>query len=892
MAHSEKNYVLQSREAYTRKKYTVKRTKIVNSPVGNFKKGTVSGDTSDNQSSNKKKANGLFKGTLDESSKKEASAKEQKKSSYIRENIRNDASAPDTEQPYNAYSEQYDNVGEMASSDNDEQWESTLKSEEKPVHCGAKADSTVSNQKDVSAKAEQMKKAAYIKERLQKNIAASQKAVYYEQNEEISDKQNSKPTKGKDNTPSYVKEKMDGNTVVDSRYLGNSESISENKHTISLGNPDVKKAYKTKIMSDKLTERRMYAADMRSQAQTNAALIAAEKAKTAALKKAESESESKDSFSQLEKAAEYMTAVGSGDVAKVMLAKPAEDYLKSHLSSGTNAFLDKAGTAVSAVKNSDSVGDAAANVGRTLITDAVKKSVSNALNKPLRQKSVEERLEKKFHYIDRKTDKEMSRIQSEKREAMNGNISKGLEKKLDKIDRKQEQYKEKLAKQQKELQRRQQKNIYIRHNRNNTAFKGSTAQLTRKKLLSAKKSGILLGGIGGSVFVGMMAIIIILILICSLFSWISPYSYSLAGRDEKNVTYAETNAEIIDGYVLLVKNYFDVKQAYFYLDYSDWYGGTYSYGDASIDKAEYIEEYIADIVKTIEDSYEEKFKEAGDNQKLLESLSKAMEEEISEAMKTAHQKAEESLKELLATLNDELSAATKRRHYEIHRSGGKNGINDSEEFTGPIVGTNQFDDVEIHSDLSAEEMVALIAIYKTMKNTGEKPPVSDEEEESENIYCISPKDIMEFFKETEYIKVEQEFTHDNLCEGQNCIRQLVGDIKSGYYWEYYCSGDHDNMTGEMTVKTKDELIEKMVELLNGIDGISTTEEECIKIFDAYIDMIDKELGDERRYFGAADNTGALALYNTLICSEDGEIPNNFWKNDSDDSDESEGDENA
>lgn len=513
---TDKNYVLQSREAYTQKKYTVKRTRIVNSPVGNSAKGMVGGDAPEKQSSNKKKAKALFKRALDETgSKKEEAAKKQKKSSYIQQNVQNNDSASYAEQSHSAYSEQYDDFeSEKASSDNGlQQNTDTKKSEEKPVHGGAKSESSVSDKKDVSEKAEQMKKAAFIKERLQQNIAASQKAAYYEQNEDISDKQNSKSTKDKDNTPSYVKEKLEGNNVVDSRYLGNSESISDNKHNNSLDDPNVKKAYKTQIMSDKLTERRMYAADMRSQTQTNAALIAAEKAKTAALKKAESESESKDSFSQLEKAAEYMSAVGSGDVAKVMLAKPAEDYLKSHLSSGTNAFLDKAGTVTGAVKNSESVGDAAANAGRTLITDAVKKSVTNALNKPFREKNVEERLEKKFHYIDRKTDKQMSRIQSEKREAMNGNISKGLEKKLDKIDRKQEQYREKLAKQQKELQRRQQKNIYIRHNRNNPAFVGGKP-ITKKLFGKIGNSKLVIGaGSFGLFFVGIMIILILLIII-------------------------------------------------------------------------------------------------------------------------------------------------------------------------------------------------------------------------------------------------------------------------------------------------------------------------------------------------------------------------------------------
>ncbi len=506
---TDKNYVLQSREAYTQKKYTVKRTRIVNSPVGNSAKGMVGGDAPEKQSSNKKKAKALFKRALDETgSKKEEAAKKQKKSSYIQQNVQNNDSASYAEQSHSAYSEQYDDFeSEKASSDNGlQQNTDTKKSEEKPVHGGAKSESSVSDKKDVSEKAEQMKKAAFIKERLQQNIAASQKAAYYEQNEDISDKQNSKSTKDKDNTPSYVKEKLEGNNVVDSRYLGNSESISENKHNNSLDDPNVKKAYKTQIMSDKLTERRMYAADMRSQAQTNAALIAAEKAKTAAIKNAEAEEFTRDNIIPgFEMAAGYISAMKNGD-AVGMITQPAVSIIKNHMGS-LGKLSDDISTISGAVQSSDSIGGAAANTVTSLAAKKIKSAVSNSLFKPS-DKKIEERLEKKFHYIDRKTDKQMSRIQREKGEAMNGNISKGLEKKLDKIDRKQDQYREKLAKQQKELQRRQQKNIYIRHNRNNPAFVG--AKTAKSKFMSKIGKGKMLMGAGG---MGIFLIIIIIILI-------------------------------------------------------------------------------------------------------------------------------------------------------------------------------------------------------------------------------------------------------------------------------------------------------------------------------------------------------------------------------------------
>lgn len=539
MAHSDKNYVLQSREDYTQKKYTVKQTRIVNSPVGNFKKGTVGGDAPEKESSNKKKSKALFKKALDESSsKKEEAAKKQKKSSYIKQNIQNDASAPDTEQAHNAYSEQYDDFeSEKASSDNDLQQNiDTRKTEEKSAHGSIKADSSASAEKDATAKAEQMKKAAFIKERLQQNIAASQKTAYYEQNEEISDKRNSNPKKDKDNTPSYVKEKLEGNTVVDSRYLGNSEGISENKHKNSLDNSDVKKAYKTQIMSGKLTERRrMYAADMRSQAQTNAALIAAEKAKTAAIKNAEAEEFTRDNIIPgVEIAAGYISAMKNGD-AVGMITQPAVSVIKNNMGSLGKVY-DDISTISGAVQSSDSIGGAAANTVTSLAAKKIKSAVSNSLFKPS-DKKIEERLEKKFHYIDRKTDKEMSHIQSEKREAMNGNISKGLEKKLDKIDRKQEQYKEKLAKQQKELQRRQQKNIYIRHNRNNPAFVG--AKTAKSKFMSKMGKGKMLMG-AGSLGMFLIIIIIILILLMVIAQTLAPIGW-LFGKPDSDPAMVDTD---------------------------------------------------------------------------------------------------------------------------------------------------------------------------------------------------------------------------------------------------------------------------------------------------------------------------------------------------------------
>ena len=203
-----------------------------------------------------------------------------------------------------------------------------------------------------------------------------------------------------------------------------------------------------------------------------------------------------------------------------------------------------------------------------------------------------------------------------------------------------------------------------------------------------------------------------------------------------------------------------------------------------------------------------------------------------------------------------------------------NGVDDATEFSGmPVVGTNHFGNTEINSDLSAEEMLAYVALYKsliTMNPEEEHPdadnPDADDEEQELN---ITPQDIMDFFEKTEYIPITTEITHDNPCTGMNCKRRLI-QIDSGYFWEYYCDSDHDNLTGEIgACPDADELLEKIVELTGAEEnGIDT--EQAQELIDSYIDMFKKELdideGDFRK-FGAADNSKAQEFYQKLINDE-------------------------
>ena len=312
----------------------------------------------------------------------------------------------------------------------------------------------------------------------------------------------------------------------------------------------------------------------------------------------------------------------------------------------------------------------------------------------------------------------------------------------------------------------------------------------------------------------------------------------------------------------------DVTQAYYYLNYGDWYGGTYNYPSPDISFPEFFSEYCQSIVSEIQSYYYDLIAAAPNvNQK--NALIDAMNNAISAAISNAMPAALAEYNALMASLDDTLTAETHRQHYETEQQNMANGNADSAEFTGmPVVGTNHFGNVEINSELSAEELLAYIALYKSMSIINP----DDSDPDAEQILNITPQDIMDFFEETEFIPITTEVTHGNFCSGMNCKRRLVDEV-----WEYYCDGDHDNLTGEIgSCKTADELREKVMELTdaesNGVD-----EDSFNKLIEEYMKLIEKELDiteADYRKFGAADNTKAQEYYQKLI--DEGAIPNNFW----------------
>ena len=673
------------------------------------------------------------------------------------------------------------------------------------------------------------KRAAYLKAHAERDISVSYSETFDENVEYSTD--NVQSPVGTD-----VTDETQETEKIENRFLENTEYVNENNYRNSLEDENVRKAYKVQL-AEKMAEKR-------KQSFRDTVAVGAEFA------------------------VGYVGVMKSGD-AVGMITHPTVSVIKNEF--GGAEFLDEVSVVSGTVQNSDSVGGAVANIGVDFAKVRAKSAALSKIHSYSDNKSVGYS-DKEYYHTDRKSDSS-----THKDDSMNTDISNALEKRLDKADRSKEKYREKLSEHRKEMQRKQQKGIYIKHNKTKADFVGNTTK--QKMAKKAANSKLLLMGAGGPAMLVVVIIIILLMIIASLFSWMSPYDYSLAGdeSEDPNVE-AKTEEEILEGYALMIQNYMDVSQAYYYLVYGDWFGGTYMYPAPNIPFSSFLSQYTAEIVNEIQARFSEYFAQATSPQQ-MQAIANAMSAEIQAAVKAAEKQAKIEYDRLMEELDDSMSADTKRLHYEVLNGGGGNGIKDSAEFTGmPIVGTNHFDEYEINSELSAEELLAMSALYKSFLTMGnnESETENGETEENTDVYNITPQDIMAFFKETEFIKITAEITTDNACGG-NCKRELKGDYETGYFWEYYCDEDHYNLIGRIEpCKTKDELFDKIIEVTNA-ENNGVDKEDCEKIYESYIEFLHKELDiteADYRQFGSADNTRAKEFYNRLISGN--EIPNNYW----------------
>ena len=583
----------------------------------------------------------------------------------------------------------------------------------------------------------------------------------------------------------------------------------------------------------------------------------------------------------------YRAKKAYGEFAKKQKGSIVPNVGGSVVSAETQKAISDAQNISQTLQSSDSAGSAVLDVSSTLAAVEAKKMVKKLAETDLKkQKRVDERMKNhgnRFgigsnHKDEVEKDKD-EKIKNTNDKSCRSNEAAAEKQRSSKVGNgiKLQEEKQEYAKKQrvKEI-RNKRKDIFFKENKKiegsivNTAVKGGAVKGALKK----KAVSLILGGGAGAIVLPVFLAVLVYILISAFFGWLSPFSYSLAGEDNDPNTglhtehNAESKAEIIDGYTLMVKNYLDVAQAYYYLNYGDWYGGVYVYESAGLDFGTFFADYCQDLIAEIQAQYQPLIDQAPNPQAAM-AISNAMGEAIRQALANAREAALAEYTELIQSLEDELSPNEHRQHYEVEVGYSSNGVDDATEFSGmPVVGTNQFGNTEINSDLSAEEMLAYVALYKSLitMNPEEENPDADDEEMQLN---ITTQDIMDFFEKTEYIPITTEVTHDNPCTGMNCKRRMI-QTDSGYFWEYYCDSDHDNLTGEIgACPAADELLEKIIDLTGAEEnGIDT--EQAQEIIDSYIDMFKKELdideGDFRK-FGAADNSKAQEFYQKLINDE-------------------------
>ena len=598
------------------------------------------------------------------------------------------------------------------------------------------------------------------------------------------------------------------------------------------------------------------------------------------------------------------TAQTVGEIRRGEYGKLMTDTVVGSLAGEeTQNVINGIGTVGQAVSGSDSVGSTVLDVSSTLAAIEAKKLVKKLAETDIKKKKrAEERMKNhgnrfgidKYDEVTGKNEKSKDTKKnadrhSEAPDKKQGSNKVGSSHKL-------QQEKQEYAKTQRAKEiKGKQKEIFIKENRkiSNTLYSAASGKSQIFRRIFAKKgASLIVGGGVGAVVIPIFLVIIVFILMLAFFGWLSPFSYGLAGEDPDTEHNAETKAEVIDGYALMVKNYMDVTQAYYYLNYGDWYGGTYQYESAELDFGTFFADYCESIVAEIQAYYQPLIEQASSPAQAM-AISRAMSEAIRQALANAQTAAYEEYSQLVSTLDDEFTPTEHRQHYEVEVTSGGNGIDDSADFHNkPIPGTNNFGNVEINSELSAEELLAYIALYKSLLtlNPEETPadPDAPESEDEEASVNITPQDIMDFFEKTEFFSITTEITHDNPCINQNCKRRLIGDAESGYSWEYYCDADHDNLTGEIgACLTADELLAKVMELTDS-ENMGVDEDACKELIESYLDMFKKELNideDDFRKFGAADNEKAQEFYQLLITDE---LPNaDLWEVDTPFSDDEE-----
>ncbi len=421
--------------------------------------------------------------------------------------------------------------------------------------------------------AQRMKRAAFLAQQNKEAISINTATVIHVDTDDF---HNTERVEKAEEKPEIVAEKSDEKEEqsFESRFTGNSEHVDFNRYD---------------------NARHEYAVN-----QANAKYQAGQRYK----QQSRENIRHRDVLEEISSAATITGQLGRGEVGKVA----ADIIVKNAFSE--NGLRDTAQTIVNSVSSSSSVSSAVSDIATALAAIEAKKFVAKIMKGESSEKDrkfVEEhKAAGKTKYVDSHKDgfKVEHRISED--EHIAENMSREERRNFLHNKRVAEKQKSFYADRIKTERKNKQKEMFLDFNKDNPELVSNTAKGTGKRYVKKKAAKALIGGGAAAAVFPIIIVIIIFAIIAVFFGWLSPFDYMLAGdegEDDDRKYTAESNAEVIDGYTKMIKNYMDVCQAYYYLNYGDWYGGTYEYPAPDLSFSEFFSEYCRNIVSEIQSQF-------------------------------------------------------------------------------------------------------------------------------------------------------------------------------------------------------------------------------------------------------------------------------------------------
>ncbi len=295
---------------------------------------------------------------------------------------------------------------------------------------------------------------------------------------------------------------------------------------------------------------------------------------------------------------------------------------------------------------------------------------------------------------------------------------------------------------------------------------------------------------GGIILLIVAAIIIILCLIAGMFSWIdtTPSDYN-EYEDETNKELSVETYDIMISYLSTIKECTDWEQAYFYYVLGRYTDGNYSWEDVHLSPDE---EWIKmeNEWKEANKDKEPKYSDYVTNDIIFNGTDAELKEAIAKwakALQDFYESMYEYLTEIFGVNWAELCREESIEQSDYHITPknmdnpyyfaayeGKNNMSDGEEYNGKPVRVNFISNLNINTDLTAVDILSLIAISDFLRK-------SYDDEYEENVYIdnggkettsmnISKDDICEFFYMTDFVQYAT-YLEEGMCSGMDCIRE-------------------------------------------------------------------------------------------------------------------------